>query len=183
MKIKLSGNQLRATMINAAIKDERYYLNGVFFDLDNNKLVATNGHHMYISHISCDYENDTKENHTIFIIRRFKVATGVTDATIDYSDDDNNVTVELHYKNGDVTSQMLKPIDAKYPNYQKVIPKNHTQVKESYFNASYLALIEKTYGKNTSVKLTYFGIDEPITVQQSDSDDMLVIMPLRSDKF
>lgn len=182
MKISLTGKQLRAALHNAAVKDVRYYLNGLYFDIDNKKLVATNGHHMYTSTIYCEKDEHDINDLKSFILPRLKVATTVINAVITYTGY-KNIQVKLIYKNGDKTFQCFEAIDSTYPNYERLIPSGVKDVKELYFNASYLALIEKTFGKNTEVKINFYGEGSVIKVTDSDEVDQLVIMPMNRKGF
>ena len=182
MKITLTGKQLRAALHNAATKDIRYYLNGLFFDLDTNKLVATNGHHMYLSTIYCESEENDVNGIESFILPRFKVAASVIKAIITYTGY-KNIQVELMYKDGNATVQCFEAIDGTFPNYERVMPSGVNSVTESFFNASYMALIEKTYGKNAAIRLEFYGDNVSMLVTCKGDNAQLVIMPMRKENF
>ena len=177
MKITITGTQLRAAMVNAATKHQRQALTGIYFDIENNKLVASNANHMCITSISCEYENGETRSYPNFILPQFKVTRSVTNAIINYSGT-NVITVILFYKNGDTINQKVKAINEIYPDYQGAIPKEARHVNESYFNACNLAIIEKTFGKNATIKIQHFELNRSIVVSQKDNNDILVVMPV-----
>lgn len=180
MKIVLTGKQARAALCNAATKDVRYYLNGLYFDIANSKLVSTTGHHMYISPIYCE---DKIEGLDSFILERFQVQASIIKVEIDITAPGEPVKVSLTNKQGIVTIQMVNVIDGTFPNYERVIPSGVASVEECYFNASYMALIEKTYGKKASVKINFYGPDKSILVECKENDGQLVIMPMTKMNF
>lgn len=181
MNITITGNQARAALANAAKSDVRYYLNGIYFDVDNKRLVATNGHHMYITPI------EVEEHAANFIVERFAVAANVNSLTFEYVDADSPINVSMITSKGVTTSQYLHIIKGNYPNYERVIPvKNNNdtdKIKECYFDASYLALIEKTYGKNTQCKIEFNGEGRSILVSEKGNDSKLVIMPQTKESY
>ncbi len=108
------------TVFSVGTDETRYFMNGNYLEKDNNRLVmvATDGRRLSIS--SKELDTDIPEFNGIIIppkalILIKKLASGEGDLKIAIEDK----TLFIRFDNQSVTSSL---IDAKFPNYSKVIP-------------------------------------------------------------
>ena len=113
------------TAFAMAQQDVRYYLNGMLWELDKNKLnvVATDGHRLALS--SCEVESASGLGEAIQVILPRK---GVLELARLLQDPEETVEISLgknhlraKTKNFVFTSKL---VEGKFPNYQQVIPRN-----------------------------------------------------------
>ncbi|MFS1563791.1 MAG: hypothetical protein ACL7AX_13645 [Candidatus Arsenophonus phytopathogenicus] len=173
MILTVSKPALLSTMIFQAKCDERYYLNGICFAPDK-KLYSTDGNRVFVG------EHETKdlsENVIVSIkgarFTRFdKAQIDTQSGIVTYFDED-----ELR-----VGAAICEIIDGKYPDINRVIPKESKTVSEIGFNASYLADIEKVakiYNpKYKSIKIKPNGNDSAAIVELNKNTSVIV-MPTR----
>lgn len=134
MILTLTKRALLAAMIFQAKKDPRYYLCGICFAPDK-KLYSTDGHRLFVGH----HSTEGLENNIIIQLKgprftKFDTAHIDTDTGImKYLDEDGEV----------VSVALVKEVDGKFPDVERVIPKDSAPVSEIGFNAGYLAGIEK----------------------------------------
>ena len=133
MKLKISKIMLESTNIFRAKEDIRYYLNGVCF-MPGGKLAATDGCRMFIG----SHENDLAENVIVSIekspVKKYDHAICDTETGLVefFNDSDTRVGVAL-----------CQLIDGRYPDVERVLPKETNAVDRIRFNAGYLADVEK----------------------------------------
>lgn len=133
MKLKISKIMLESTHLFRAKADIRYYLNGVCF-MPGGKLAATDGHRLFIG----QHENDLTENAIVSIEKaphkRYSYAVCDTDSGLVefFNESDSRVGVAL-----------CQLIDGRYPDVERVIPKEQAACDRIGFNAGYLADVEK----------------------------------------
>lgn len=142
---KVLKHLLSSTAFSMANQDGRHYLNGTLLDLANNQLncVATNGHRLAL----CKYELESEhEEQQILLPRKI-----VYELIRLLEDSEDNVEVEFgvnfcRFKLGE-TLITTKLIDGKFPDYQRVIPRNldktaiinREQFRHALFRASLLS--------------------------------------------
>jgi len=120
---------IEQTQFCMAQQDVRYYLNGLMFELDNNKLkaVATDGHRLAI----CEIETDiaAPELSQVIVPRK-----GITELARLLEDSDAMVKVQLGENHIRVDLPTIsftsKLIDGKFPDYQQVIPTDNDKTVE-----------------------------------------------------
>ena len=122
---KLLKNILNSIQYAMAQQDVRYYLNGILFIIEKDKLkaVATDGHRLAFNEVKIDGENEKQE-----IILPRKAVQELCKLLIE-SDD----LVEVFFSQQQAKfsfseiSLLTKIIDGKFPDYERVIPKytNH----------------------------------------------------------
>ena len=129
-QITLPQKEFRAlledTMFSMAQQDVRYYLNGLLLELDKNSLraVATDGHRLALKEIKV--KTGIEEAQQIIIPRK-----GVIELIRLLDGEDENINVEVSQNHIRVSKDKVqftsKLIDGKFPDYQRVIPKegNH----------------------------------------------------------
>lgn len=117
---------LEDTMFAMAQQDVRYYLNGLLLEVSNNKLkaVATDGHRLALKEI--DLVMDTGQSTQIIIPRK-----GVTELSRILHTDDTKAHIQISQNHIRVTIPQLqftsKLIDGRFPDYDRVIPKQTEQ--------------------------------------------------------
>lgn len=115
------------TQFSMAQQDFRYYLNGMLFNVSANQieLVATDGHRLCWT---CLIESENS-NPGEWIVPR-KTILELYKLLKEDSDQFVNIEIfskQIRFKLNDVEI-ISKLIDGKFPDYDKVIPKNHTHV-------------------------------------------------------
>lgn len=134
MKIKVSKVLLESALIFQAKKGVRYYLNGICFKADG-RVCSTDGHRAFVGG---KHEGELKED---VILSVTKAPTNSYDYAI--IDTDSGVVT---YHNDDtiqVGVGMVKVIDGRFPDIDRVIPKETSPTDRIGFNATYLADVEK----------------------------------------
>ncbi len=106
-----------------AVQDVRYFLNGLLFEIDGNKIrcVAADGHRLALS--ETDFENNNNVNKQLLIPRK-----GVLELQKLIRDKETSININVG-KNHinficDTISLTSKLIDGNFPDYQTVIPLN-----------------------------------------------------------
>lgn len=123
--VKISSSDLRRmlkqTVFCMAIKDVRYFLNGLLFEVSQNKVrcVSADGHRLALS--ETDYVNQDGINKNVLIPRKgileLQKMIRDIDQEIIINIGKNHVKVEIEKIN--MTSKL---IDGQFPDYQAVIP-------------------------------------------------------------
>lgn len=126
---------LRAARTHAATKDVRYYLCGVFFDLQNGRIVATDGHRMLVCEgpKMLDVPSFIMSNEQVDSV--LKLAKGKKAPESVQVEVNGSEFIRVHVGES-ITTQ--KRIDGTFPDYVRVTPKRFTQ-ETAQFNANYLA--------------------------------------------
>lgn len=134
MKLKICKTLLEAALIFQAKKDVRYYLNGICF-MPDGRVAATDGHRAFIGG---KHENKLRS----YII--VKVSKSPTQA-YSYAVIDTRTKIVTYHDGADsmVGAGICEQIDGKFPDIDRVIPKEKSPAEEIGFNAKYLADVEK----------------------------------------
>lgn len=141
----LLKSMMEQTAFAMAQQDVRYYLNGMLFEITDNKLkaVATDGHRLAICDLDTEYTTDSK---TEAIIPR----KGIQELMrlLDNSEDVVKVTLGTNHLRVKTDRFIFasKLIDGKFPEYDRVLPKNGDRtliaereaLKEAFSRASIL---------------------------------------------
>lgn len=132
--IDLNFKQLKALLLTAGKKDVRYYINGVFLEVrpDFHRLVSTDGSNFGMFHNAV--ETDCAAFDMIIPRKVIEDLPKQTGATVKLERHDANT-----YRLG---SLLFTPIDGKYPEYRRVIPKTPTGVV-SHHTAESLVIFAK----------------------------------------
>lgn len=135
MKLKICKTLLEAALIFQAKSDIRYYLNGICF-MPDGRVASTDGHRAFIGG---KHENKLKDN---TIVKVSKSPTKV------YSHAVINTETKIVTYHDDyglmVGAGICEQIDGKFPDIDRVIPKEKSPTEEIGFNAKYLADVEKS---------------------------------------
>lgn len=111
-----------------AVQDIRYYLNGILFVADGNtlSLVATDGHRLAWANATLDVEIESKQEvilprKTVLELQRLLSDVG----------GDNSPRIEMQFANNqakfifDGMEFVTKLVEGKFPDYNRVIPRDH----------------------------------------------------------
>lgn len=134
MKLKVSKLLLEGALIFQAKQDVRYYLNGICF-MPDGRVAATDGHRAMIA---SKHENKLTDNVIVSVskspTKRYAYALLDTKTGIVTYHDEHEIMVG---------AGICSEIDGKYPNIDRVIPKQTAPTEQIGFNAKYLADVEK----------------------------------------
>lgn len=134
MKLKVSKLLLEGALIFQAKQDVRYYLNGICF-MPDGRVAATDGHRAMIA---SKHENKIKSN---VIVSISKSPT----KNYSYAVIDTKAKIVTYHNNFDVLvgAGICSEVDGKFPDIDRVIPKQTAPAEQIGFNAKYLSDVEK----------------------------------------
>ena len=134
MKLKISKLLLESALIFQARNDVRYYLNGICFMIDGS-IASTDGHRAFIGG-----RHDNKLTEDVII----KIGKSPT-KRYDYAIIDTKSKIATYHDEVGVMvgSGICEEIDGRFPDIDRVIPKQTLPAEEISFNAGYLVDIEK----------------------------------------
>ena len=134
MKLKISKLLLESALIFQARNDVRYYLNGICF-MPDGRIASTDGHRAFIGG---SHDNKLAKNVIIKIgkspTKRYEYAIIDTKAKIATYHDEAGAMVG---------SGICEEIDGRFPDIDRVIPKETKAAEQIGFNAGYLVDVEK----------------------------------------
>ena len=134
MKLKVSKLLLEGALMFQAKQDVRYYLNGICF-MPDGRVAATDGHRAMIA---SKHENKLTDNVIVSVskspTKRYAYALLDTKTGIVTYHDEHEIMVG---------AGICSEIDGKYPDIDRVIPKQTAPTEQIGFNAKYLADVEK----------------------------------------
>ena len=134
MKLKISKLLLEGALMFQAKNDVRYYLNGICF-MPDGRIAATDGHRAMIA---SKHENKLTDNVIVSVskspTKRYDYAVLDTKTKIVTYHDDTELMVG---------AGICNMIDGRFPDIDRVIPKETKAAEEIGFNAGYLVDIEK----------------------------------------
>ena len=185
MALNQSGfkHLMEATAFAMAQQDVRFYLNGMLFEIDNNSLrsVSTDGHRLALSTLATNYQTDSK---TEAIIPR----KGITELMRLLDDADEDVSVTLGTNHIRLTTPGFtftsKLIDGKFPDYDRVLPKNgdrflvaeREELKAAFARAAILCN-EKYRG----IRMTVTDNNLTINANNPEQEEAVIEMPVEFD--
>jgi DNA polymerase-3 subunit beta len=134
MKLKVSKLLLEGSLIFQAKQDVRYYLNGICF-MPDGRIAATDGHRAMIA---SKHENKLKDNVIVSVskppTKRYAYALLDTKTGIVTYHDEHEIMVG---------AGICSEINGRFPDIDRVIPKQTAATEQIGFNAKYLADVEK----------------------------------------
>lgn len=134
MKLKISKLLLEGALIFQAKNDVRYYLNGICF-MPDGRVAATDGHRAMIA---SKHENKLKDNAIVSVskspTKRYAYALLDTKTGIVTYHDEHEIMVG---------AGICSEINGRFPDIDRVIPKQTAPTEQIGFNAKYLADVEK----------------------------------------
>lgn len=179
MKIKLSKILLESALIFQAKKDIRYYLNGICFKADG-RVCSTDGHRAFIGG---NHEGELKDDVILSV-------TKSPTKSYDYVEIDTTTGIISYCT--DTTLRvgvgLCEVIDGKFPDIDRVIPKENAPTDRIGFNASYLSDVEKVAKifnpKWPSVVFELNGHTNATVAKlksYNGEDAKIIVMPMRID--
>lgn len=179
MKIKVSKILLESALIFQAKKDVRYYLNGICFKADG-RVCSTNGHRAFVGG---KHDGELAED---IILSVTKSPT----KSYEYAEIDTDTGIISYHS--DTTLRigvgLCEVIDGRFPDIDRVIPKDTSPADRIGFNASYLADVEKAAKlfnpKWESVVFELNGHTNATVAKlksYNGEDAKIIVMPMRID--
>jgi DNA polymerase-3 subunit beta len=186
---------LRAARTHTAEKDVRYYLQGVYLDTAAGKVVATDGHRLFVANA-----RGVKSNYPAVIVPNETIDAALKQFTGEYARGkslgavDVTVTVdESHLAIGTPTGSVTgKALDGRFPEWRRVVPKpdaigaqvpavlNPRYLTDACEALSIARNLSKKAAEQHAVRIHMRGTDSTI-VADSGADVLVVVMPLRND--
>lgn len=163
--IKIDSNILKAAMLYKSKKDIRYYFEG--FYIDNNTIVATNGHICFKAPIESDEHRIIKFQGKL--PTNFKECV-ITGDIAEFTDDKLNVVAKLG----------VETIDAHYPDYNRLYNGGTGKISEIGFRGGYLQILGKTaklLDIHQCCKFTFKNTIDGVRVEIGVAD--ILLMPVR----
>ncbi len=160
MKINIKNNQFKA-LLECVSKDKtRPYLQGIYFDFDEESIVSTDGHiltclKMPIAKLPCD-------SFILEVSAELKEIVRKNDVVIDL--DGEIITA------GKLMIKMEK-INLNYPNWQRAMPTGICKEVSQF----------RTFGSKILQRLCKIYPDTPLAVQNRQSDQPTEVFPIADD--
>jgi DNA polymerase-3 subunit beta len=185
--IHISRNKLKAAALFSAREDIRFYLNGVLIESTplQTRIVATDGHALFCAKDDAKGENVDSfvgivPNDTVKQILAWKAPyKGAADLPVVIT------TAETeHRAEWCGNTAVFKLIDAKFPEYAKVVP-SIVSGEASYFNPELLMRCKKAAEVLGTSKLGMFAFKQNgdgSAIAVFSSECFAVVMPMRGDK-
>lgn len=134
MKLKISKLLLEGALMFQAKNDVRYYLNGICF-MSDGRIASTDGHRAFIAN---KHDNKITDNVIVSVskspTKRYAYALLDTKTGIVTYHDEHEIMVG---------SGICSDIDGRFPDIDRIIPKQTAPTEQIGFNAKYLADVEK----------------------------------------
>jgi len=144
--IDLKLSYLKAAAVVMAKNDIRYYLNGIMIDVMPRavRIVSTDGHRLVVFHSELALEDGAADLVPAQIIIPGEVLKGLK------ARHKNLQFLSLQFNESapmdactlagcDGADKIFKPIDAKYPDYSRVMPNSRPTGEKAYFNPHYVS--------------------------------------------
>lgn len=178
MKIKVSKLLLESALIFQAKNDVRYYLNGICFKADG-RVCSTDGHRAFVGG-----KHDNKLNEDVIVSvsksphKRYDYAIIDTKSQI----------ITYHVLESMVGAGICSVVDGKFPDIDRIIPKQTSPTEVIGFNAKYLVDVEKAAKlfnpKFESVKFELNGNTSAAAAKlrsPTGETATIIVMPMRID--
>ena len=177
LKFTLKSDEMKALLdsvsFSMAIQDVRYYLNGLFLQVNGMELIAvtTDGHRLCFNKIIISSLKESSESLSCIVPRKAvielqKILSNEKDIEIDICIHSNYVEISLPGKR-----LISKLIEGNYPDYQKVIP-NDSKHKVMFNKNDFLEKLNRvsilTSDKYRGIRITLEG--ETAVLQSTNSD-------------
>jgi DNA polymerase-3 subunit beta len=188
--INFYRKDLKAASRFMAVKDIRYYLCGLLIESNpmESRIIATDGHILIVNR--CDAKDDNAGNFT-GIIPADTVKT-ILSWKPPYKNAGDNIPIVItapddaageHRVEWCGNAAVFKLIDAKFPDYRRIIPESASG-DAAFYNPDYLVKVARAaddYGrKDSRFVLKYNGDSAGVAVINNDC--FVVIMPMRQDQ-
>ena len=144
--IDLKVSYLKAAAVVMAKQDIRYYLNGVMIDVLPRavRIVSTDGHRLVCFHSELAIEEGAADMVPAQIIIPGEVLKGLKarHRNLQFLSLQFNEAAPLEpctLSGCDGADKIFKPVDAKYPDYMRVLPNSRPTGEKAHFNPHYVA--------------------------------------------
>ena len=181
--IHSNSDQLRASLLTAATKDIRYYLNGVCIEASPTytRLISTDGHRASIQGFKVE---NTIEKEIQFIVpfETLKMLKSKDTFVTFESDDLINWTMKTLTLNVNFVA-----VEGKFPDWRRIVPKDSEQLGQpAQFNVEYLADLGKAakilgLGSNYQNVFIKHNGENTTEVRLNSSSYLGIIMPVRAE--
>ena len=176
-KFTLKSDEIKALLdsvsFSMAIQDVRYYLNGLFLQVNGTELIAvtTDGHRLCFNKIIISSLKESSESLSCIVPRKAvielqKILSTERDLDIEVYIHSNYIEISLPGK-----KLISKLIEGNYPDYQKVIP-NDSKHKVMFNKNEFLEKLNRvsilTSDKYRGIRITLEG--ETAVLQSTNSD-------------
>lgn len=176
--LTIPAHKLKAALTHAAVRDVRYYLNGVWLEAAQNgdlHIVATDGHRMFVGVLPGAAAGMPE-------LTRIIVPTDV----IKRQAEKGNIELACDAGVWRLGNEIFKPIDGVFPDWRRAIPSADAEGPAPGFNYAYLADTEIALGlwaggRSAQVVCVPHG-ERAATVTSTDSTAFCLVMPLRVPK-
>ena len=177
LNFTLKSHEMKALLdsvsFSMAIQDVRYYLNGLFLQVNNEKLIAvtTDGHRLSFNKMIIPSLKKSPESTSCIVPRKAvielqKILSTEKDSDIEISIHSNYIEISLPGK-----KLISKLIEGNYPDYQKVIPdesKHNIMFNKKDFLEKLNRVSILTSDKYRGIRITLEG--ETAVLQSTNSD-------------
>jgi len=173
MKVLITKNVLQAMSILASKKDVRYYLNGVYVigTLDKVRFVATDGHILGL------YQNeDYLPDESFDLI--------IPNEVIAKLEKNKDHVLSCEEGKWQIDNMIFTPIDGKFPDYQRVLPRTNMTNEVAQFNPDFIARFQKVgklLANNAVPTIAHNGVGSAL-VDIGLPNFVGVMMPMRTEK-
>jgi DNA polymerase III subunit beta len=176
MQISIQIKTIKALLHFAAKKDIRYYLQGVQIEQGETGTfaVATNGHFLAVARIDTQAQAPAS-----VIVGSDHLATAIKSLKGAIMIDVDGPKVTIKTGASEVT---VPAVDGRYPDWRRVIRAPQTG-EQAYFNADYLALVQKAAGEYHGNKSALYHVAQNGTSVGHcaiDDDLQVFVMPVRA---
>jgi DNA polymerase-3 subunit beta len=188
MQLSLRKSDLKAAFICSAVKDVRYYLQGVYLEFSPSPngaatdgiltFGATDGHILFAGTAPAVFEDDPQSAPFSMIIPNDAIKTAIKTK--------NDIVILMSMPDGRYTlgDTVFAPVDAKFPDFRRVIPEK-VSGELGYFNPELLvrgndALREYFNSKRCVYRLNHNGTS-PGVICGDSRDALVVVMPIRTE--
>ena len=186
-KIYISRNKLKAAAYFSAVKDIRFYLNGILIESTpmQTRVCATDGHALFCAKDDAKDDNDGTftgivPNDTIKQVLAWKAPyKSAADLPVVITTGE-----EEHRAEWAGNTAVFKLIDAKFPEYARVVPAE-VSGEASHFNPELLMKCKKAVEALGTNKFGHFAFKQGgdgSAIAVFSSEAFAVVMPMRGEK-
>lgn len=188
--IHISRNKLKAAAYFSAVKDIRFYLNGILIESTplQTRIIATDGHALFCAKDDAKDDNEGTftgivPNDTIKQILAWKAPyKGAADLPVVITTADD--PAGEHRAEWAGNTAVFKLIDAKFPEYARVVPAE-VSGEASHFNPELLMKCKKAAEALGTNKFGHFAFKqggEGSAIAVFSTESFAVVMPMRGEK-
>lgn len=189
LSLKIKSDEMKSLLdsvaFSMAIQDVRYYLNGLFLQINDKDLIAvtTDGHRLCFNKIIIPSLKQSRESISCIVPRKAvielqKILSTEKDVDLEISIHSNYIDISLPGK-----KLISKLIEGNYPDYKKVIP-NDSKHKVIFNKKDFLDKLNRvsilTSDKYRGIRITLEG--ETVILQSTNSDQEEAIEKIITDE-